>query len=106
MITSSASSAQSPPETHDHAPEAHDNTEGGAAAPPGAQPYAIPAPGVGTNTFALVPANAPIQRPSGDNTGNFRVVCHYSHMNYDDAIVYPNQPGAAHMHTCTHTSAT
>jgi hypothetical protein len=63
------------------------------------QPYPIPAPGVGLSTAGVVAASSPIQRPSGDSTGNFRVVCHYSHMNYDDAIIYPNQPGAAHMHT-------
>jgi hypothetical protein len=66
---------------------------------PGAQPYPIPAPGVGANYAGTTPSQHPIQRPSGDTTGNFRVVCSYSHMNYDDAIVYPGQPGAAHMHT-------
>jgi hypothetical protein len=63
------------------------------------QPYAIPAPGVGTSQGGTRPSRGPIQRPSGDTTGNFRVVCNYSHMNYDDAIVYPGKVGAAHMHT-------
>ena len=35
----------------------------------------------------------------GDGVGAFRTVCEFSHMNYDDAIVYPRQPGKAHLHT-------
>lgn len=31
--------------------------------------------------------------------GAFRVTCGYSHMNYDDPLVFPNQPGLAHLHT-------
>jgi Domain of unknown function (DUF1996) len=34
-----------------------------------------------------------------DNIGAFRTVCGYSHMSYDDPIVYPGQPGRAHLHT-------
>jgi hypothetical protein len=30
--------------------------------------------------------------------GAFRVSCDFSHMSYDDPIVYPGQPGAAHLH--------
>jgi hypothetical protein len=30
--------------------------------------------------------------------GNFNVKCAFSHANYDDPIVYPGQPGAAHLH--------
>jgi hypothetical protein len=30
--------------------------------------------------------------------GEVRFVCQYSHMNMDDALVYPGQPGAAHLH--------
>ena len=33
-----------------------------------------------------------------NNTGQFRTVCQFSHMNYDDAIVYPGKKGAAHLH--------
>lgn len=29
----------------------------------------------------------------------FRIVCDYSHMNFDDPIVYPGQPDASHLHT-------
>ena len=43
-----------------------------------------------------------------DGTGAFRVVCDYTHMAFDDPIVYPGQPGASHLHTFfgnTRTSA-
>lgn len=29
---------------------------------------------------------------------NFRVTCQFSHFSYDDPIVYPGEPGAAHLH--------
>jgi len=31
--------------------------------------------------------------------GAFRIPCAYSHMAFDDPIVYPGRPGAAHLHT-------
>lgn len=34
----------------------------------------------------------------GDGVGAFRTVCDFSHMNYDDPIVYPGEPGKAHLH--------
>jgi len=34
-----------------------------------------------------------------DGVGAFRTRCDYSHMLWDDPIVYPNQPGKAHLHT-------
>jgi Domain of unknown function (DUF1996) len=34
-----------------------------------------------------------------DGTGAFRIVCDYSHMNFDDPIVSPGQPNASHLHT-------
>jgi len=39
------------------------------------------------------------QPGASDGTGAFRTVCDYSHMAADDPIVYPRQPGRAHMHT-------
>ena len=30
--------------------------------------------------------------------GQFRVSCEFSHFAYDDPLVFPNQPGAAHLH--------
>ena len=35
---------------------------------------------------------------STDPTGNFRFICGASHENYDDPMVYPNQPNASHLH--------
>ena len=34
-----------------------------------------------------------------DDVGAFRFICKPSHNLYDDPIVYPNQPGASHLHT-------
>ncbi len=56
-----------------------------------------PAPGVWYD--GMIPEATPIKRPSGDNTGNFRVNCLFSHMNFDDPIVYPGRKNAAHLHT-------
>jgi hypothetical protein len=44
----------------------------------------------------------------GANSVMFRTECAFSHFSYDDPIVYPNQPGAAHLHVNfgnTHTNA-
>ena len=30
--------------------------------------------------------------------GSFRIKCAFSHLNYDDALVYPGEEGAAHLH--------
>jgi hypothetical protein len=38
-----------------------------------------------------------LPNPNQD-VGAFRTSCQFSHMNYDDAIVYPGQPGKAHLH--------
>jgi hypothetical protein len=78
-----------------------------------------PNPANGLGTAVLVPLGdtgsaelrmqATTQQPSpSDGTGAFRVVCDYSHMAFDDPIIYPGQPGASHLHTFfgnTRTSA-
>lgn len=57
----------------------------------------IPAPVVG---FGVERTAATSEQPSNsDGTGAFRTVCDFSHMNFDDAIVYPGQPGISHLHT-------
>ncbi len=73
---------------------AHNHNGSGSTAKP-----VLPAPAVGVSTGALIPEATPIKRPSNDSTGNFRVTCQFSHMSYDDPIVHPNKPGAAHLHT-------
>jgi hypothetical protein len=61
-------------------------------------------------TESLIPAAAPgtaarrigsaayTKVDAGDEVGAFRVNCSLSHMNFDDPIVYPGQPRAAHLH--------
>jgi Domain of unknown function (DUF1996) len=41
----------------------------------------------------------PVFPPADGYTGAFRTVCTFSHMAYDDPIVYPGQVGAAHLHS-------
>lgn len=79
---------------------------------PAATPTPAPAPSA-TTTYvnaALVPApiaGSPDRRISNtgempyrdpDGMGAFRTVCNYSHMNFDDPLVYPGQAGKAHLH--------
>lgn len=35
---------------------------------------------------------------ASEPSGSFRFLCEMSHLGYDDPIVYPNQPGASHLH--------
>jgi hypothetical protein len=54
---------------------------------------------VGSQGFAsdmLAPTD---EVPSAsDGTGAFRTVCEFSHMAFDDPIVFPGQPGRSHLH--------
>lgn len=36
--------------------------------------------------------------PASDGVGAFRIICAYSHMAFDDPIVFPGQPGMSHLH--------
>jgi hypothetical protein len=56
----------------------------------------IPMGDPGVSTVLVKPTT---EKPTASDIGNFRTTCLYSHMNFDDAIVYPNQPGKAHLHT-------
>jgi len=42
-------------------------------------------------------ATSELPAPS-DGTGAFRTACRFSHMAFDDPIVYPGQPGKSHLH--------
>jgi len=55
---------------------------------------------VGSQGFAtdMLAATAETPSASGDGTGAFRTVCDFSHMAFDDPIVYPGQPGKSHLH--------
>ena len=62
-----------------------------------------PKPGVSTARFYSVEPK-PLYPPVQWNTGNgepgaFRTRCDYSHMNFDDPVLFYNQPNAAHLHT-------
>lgn len=39
------------------------------------------------------------QLPTDSDVGSFRLTCGYSHMAFDDPIVFPGKPGASHLHT-------
>jgi Domain of unknown function (DUF1996) len=55
---------------------------------------------VGHPGFADSRVRSTTEQPRNyDNSGAFRVSCEYSHMNFDDPIVYPRQAGKAHLHT-------
>jgi len=56
----------------------------------------IPASKPGVSTVRMETVGLP---GSGGEPGAFRQRCDYSHMNNDDAILYPGRPGAAHLHT-------
>jgi hypothetical protein len=46
-----------------------------------------------------IKATTELPAASPEDQGAFRVNCDYSHMNFDDAIVYPGQQGKSHLHT-------
>ena len=57
----------------------------------------IPPRGVGGAVDDLAYSGR-VPAPSGDGTGDFRTVCMFSHMSFDDPIVFPGQPGRSHLH--------
>jgi hypothetical protein len=68
----------------------------------------VPLGDLGSGEVRVQPAPASVQPGPSDGTGAFRIVCNYSHMAFDDPIVYPGQAGASHLHTFfgnTRTSA-
>ena len=60
----------------------------------------VPQPGIDYVTLANTGVIPPLPAPADwEHDGAFRVLCNWSHMSFDDPIVYPNQPGVAHHHT-------
>lgn len=55
----------------------------------------LPVGSVGSNTIDIRSSS---RVPTLVSQPAVRIKCNYSHMNYDDAIVFPNQPGATHLH--------
>lgn len=83
-----------------------------AKTPPVAQPPTVTPPLMNNasriDASALPKGNLGVAydkvQPTGEiappsDIGAFRVPCSYSHMGFDDPIVYPGRPGAAHLHT-------
>jgi Domain of unknown function (DUF1996) len=76
-----------------------------------------PAPGGGTSgSVAPIASNFDVNAylkagrvpPSSaaEPTGNFRTICNFSHLGYNDPIVYPGQPGMSHLHMFFGNTAT
>ena len=57
---------------------------------------AIPAARGGVSVQRVVPATYP--KTAGDGSAAFRVNCGFSHMAFDDPIVFPGRSGASHLH--------
>jgi hypothetical protein len=63
---------------------------------------AAPAPVLATDsTFRVQPfvTDNPASLPGPSDIGSFRVPCAYSHMAFDDPIIFPGKQGASHLHT-------
>jgi hypothetical protein len=54
---------------------------------------------VGHPGYSTLRVRNTTEQPENSGEGAFRIQCAYSHMNYDDPIVYPGQKGVAHLHT-------
>jgi hypothetical protein len=62
-------------------------------------PPATPFTGARVRTLSASElANTAVYQPAPADVGAFRVSCPYSHMAKDDPIVFPGQPGMAHLH--------
>lgn len=55
----------------------------------------IPPRGAGYPGARLKPTG---EQPVATDVGAFRTTCGFSHMSYDDPIVFPGQPGRSHLH--------
>lgn len=59
----------------------------------------IPGPRAGSNTRDVITNGERPYRDGGHAVGAFRNVCQYSHMNFDDALVFPGRQSSTHLHT-------
>jgi len=57
----------------------------------------LPAGSLGSSQVLIKPTSD--EPAAGDGTGAFRTTCEFSHMRYDDPIVFPGVKGASHLHT-------
>ena len=58
----------------------------------------IPPREIGFSVARIRPEIRDTPKQNTDGTGQFRFTCSYSHMSFDDPIVYPGKEGAAHLH--------
>lgn len=58
----------------------------------------IPAAVSGYSSARMDPEPRGAPKQNADGTGQFRFTCTFSHMNYDDPIVYAGKKGASHLH--------
>ena len=59
----------------------------------------IPTAAVGFSTVRIRAETNVMPTQNTDGTGQFRFTCDFSHMSYDDPIVFPGRQGATHLHT-------
>ena len=59
----------------------------------------IPLGSRGYSDLRVAASSDPPTPHNNATSGEFRIGCAFSHMNFDDPIVYPGQPGRAHLHT-------
>lgn len=86
--------------------ELHGDSQAQLDARPGAaSPYgAFHDPGFTRTASSVGAPNTNGPGPAG--TGNFRVLCDWSHYGNDDPIIKPNEPGTAHLHMFWGNTAT
>lgn len=58
----------------------------------------IPAPAVGFSTARIRAETSDAPRQNTNGTGQFRFSCDFSHMGFNDPIVFPGKQGATHLH--------
>jgi hypothetical protein len=84
---------------HEHGTDLAEDTLVGMAIGPMRGPHvnlaAIPLGNLGVSVVQIAPTS---EQPLPYEIGAFRTSCSFSHMNNDDPIVYPGQPGKAHLH--------
>ena len=56
----------------------------------------IPGSSAGSSFERVQPTSLAV---SASDIGSFRITCDFSHMAFDDPIVYPGQPGKSHLHS-------
>lgn len=62
------------------------------------KPDNLPEGSAGSGQLLLVNRAFTNRGPEAADVASFRLDCEFSHMNYDDVIVKPGQPGEAHLH--------